>query len=42
MVNQRFKGGAIIPWRRLISLLRPFICGYSTNIKPFAEKLAEV
>jgi hypothetical protein len=39
MVNQEFMGGLGILSACLISLLSPFICSYSTNIKRFAWKL---
>jgi len=42
MVNQWFKGADRISVRRLIYLLIPFFSNYSTNIKRFAEMLAEL
>jgi len=42
MVNQRFTASRRIQGSRLISLLSPFFSNYSTNIKRFAEMLAEL
>src|SRR6202048_4941690 len=42
MVNQRFTDCLPIQWGRLISLLSPFFSNYSTNIKRFADKLADI
>src|ERR1700738_534909 len=42
MVNQRFTDCLPIQWGCLISLLSPFFSNYSTNIKRFAQMLAEL